>query len=164
MRNDFKSARNRQAGAVLFVGMMILILLTLLAVTSSQGSFMQERMASNYLVQARALQEAETLASQAREAANSYVYGRNTLGTVGAVLDDGAKPYDSFLTVLGSSPPAIANRTIIESMGAAASQESPDAGAVDRRAQTLFYRITTLGVSGEGDRAAVAVIQEIYVP
>jgi type IV pilus assembly protein PilX len=163
MHNDPKRSSRHQKGAVLFVGMMVLILLTLLAVTASQGSFMQERMASNYLAKTRAIQAAETLVSQARELTNGYVYGRNTLPAVGAVLDDSPKPFDAFLSALGSNPPAEANRVIIENMGKAASQESLAVGA-DGRAQATFYRISTLGVSGEGDRASVAVLQEVFVP
>jgi type IV pilus assembly protein PilX len=55
---QFKSRAN-QKGAVLFVGLMILVLLALIGVAGMQGTILQERMSGNYRTQNVAFQNAE---------------------------------------------------------------------------------------------------------
>lgn len=57
---SFKSAR-RQQGAVLFVGLMLLILMALLGLAGMQSTTLQERMAGNYRNYHLAFQNAESV-------------------------------------------------------------------------------------------------------
>ena len=52
--------RHQQKGAVLIIGLMILLLSTLIALSSMQNSNLQEKMASNSQLANRALQSAES--------------------------------------------------------------------------------------------------------
>ena len=50
----------QQSGFALFIGMAILLLLSLIGITAMQGTTMQEKMAGNYKVQHEAFQATET--------------------------------------------------------------------------------------------------------
>lgn len=52
-------SRRRQSGAVLYISLVLLIVLTLLGLASIGGTILQERMAGNYRVQQVAFQNAE---------------------------------------------------------------------------------------------------------
>lgn len=54
------SMPRQQAGFALFIGMAILLLLSLIGITAMQGTTMQEKMAGNYKVQHEAFQATET--------------------------------------------------------------------------------------------------------
>ena len=59
------SAPRRQRGVVLFVGLVLLLLLTLIGLTAMQVTVLQERMAGNFYVQHQGFESGETaLANQ----------------------------------------------------------------------------------------------------
>ncbi len=55
-----RSFTTRQSGAVLFISLIILILLTLIGMTTLRGSFLQEKMSANYKNKSKAFQAAES--------------------------------------------------------------------------------------------------------
>lgn len=72
---------HRQQGVVLIVGLLFLLVLTVLGLSASQGSIMQERMAGNIAEANVALQRAErTLRSVEQRLVNHIMGGSNGLG------------------------------------------------------------------------------------
>ncbi len=73
-----RNIKNRQHGAVLVVSLLILLVLTLIGVSSMDGSIMEEKMASNSQTAATTFQRAE---SSIREAL--FIERTNPSGAVG---------------------------------------------------------------------------------
>lgn len=65
-RANFGS-RAHQHGVVLFVGLIMLLLLSLIGITAMQVSLLQERMAGNFLVQHTGFEAGETALAQGRD-------------------------------------------------------------------------------------------------
>ena len=61
---SYRSYRSNQDGAVLYVALVFLVIMSLLGVAGMQVATLQERMASNYRASNIAFQRAEGLASQ----------------------------------------------------------------------------------------------------
>lgn len=114
-----RSSRARQRGAVLFIALMMLIILTLLGMSAAQVVALQERMASNYRADAVAFQNAEgilagverdmTLVSAANNVLceNLYQGGRVPGGWMSGTPDSGFHVENiargsSFITTVGS--------------------------------------------------------------
>lgn len=84
---------SKQSGAVLFVGLMMLLVMSLIAVTGMQGATLEERMAGNSRDSMVALQAAEA-ALQAGEAFLDPVAG-NTLNLAAFDTDGSDGLYDN---------------------------------------------------------------------
>ncbi len=65
------STRNRQQGVVLITGLILLVLLTIIGVTASRSTLLEERMAGNMKDQNVAFQSAEA----ALRVAENYLTG-----------------------------------------------------------------------------------------
>lgn len=82
------SLRARQTGAVLFVALIFVLVLSILAVSSMQGTVLEERMAGNTQDHNRALQAAETALRDAETfiqgLANTNGFNGNTPGLYAA--------------------------------------------------------------------------------
>ena len=61
----------RQRGVVLFVGLIMLLLLSLIGITAMQVTLLQERMAGNYYVQHNGFEAGETALATGRDAARA---------------------------------------------------------------------------------------------
>jgi len=143
--------------------MMVLILLTLLAVSSSQGSLMQERMASNFLLQTQAFENSEGQLPLVK------VYSADTLSGRRAELDirlaaqvqEEVTYTDPASSWLGTSPPSVSNldaERVDLAIGFTSLQ-------VNTTATLIVIRATGIGVSaGSADRRGAAVTQEIFIP
>ena len=152
-----------QSGAVLFVGMMILILLTLIAVTSSQGSLMQERMASNFLLQNQAFENAEGQLPLVKVYTADTASGRQADLSIrlAAQVQEGVTYVDPAEAWLGTTPPAT-SMLEAERLDLAAGQTSLSVGT---SATLLTIRATAVGISaGSAERRGSSVTQEIFVP
>lgn len=66
---------NRQSGAALFVGLMFLLILTILGLSSSNTAIMQERMAGNVADTNVGFQEAERTLREVEDRLKKYVSG-----------------------------------------------------------------------------------------
>jgi len=66
-------ARREQRGVVLFVGLVMLLLLSLIGITAMQVTVLQERMAGNFYVQHNGFEAGETALATGRDAARANV-------------------------------------------------------------------------------------------
>lgn len=95
---------SRQAGTVLIVAMILLVMLTLLGVTAMNTTSLEEKMASNNQEQVRAFQAAETGLSQAFNDDNAYdISGTYSVASAVFAGSDNQAGYIS--TFLGFSNP-----------------------------------------------------------
>ncbi|PPK77940.1 type IV pilus assembly protein PilX [Methylobacter tundripaludum] len=157
MINQYSSFKH-QSGVVLPVSMIMLLLLTLISVTASQVTGLEEKMAGNSRDANLAFQAAEA-ALRAGEAATS---GSPTLYTGIQPIDwtnAAVTTYSSgTLTGISSAP-----RYIIEDLGSTggAAECSPcEAGTPPSSGGSRLYRITARGTGGTTN--AVVVLQSIY--
>lgn len=86
------SARRRQSGAALIVGLIFLVMLTMIGVTAARMSSLEERMSGNLRDRAIALQAAEMALRDAERDINNAVpaYARNITGLSEFSADCGA--------------------------------------------------------------------------
>lgn len=159
MLNKYSSSKN-QSGVVLPISMIMLLLLTLIAITGSQVTGLEEKMAGNSRDYNLAFQAAET-ALRAGEAA--------TAGS--PVFYTGAQPIDwtnaavttysgGTLTGINQSPVYIIEElpsTAGASIGAGGSLE---AGAPPDSTSISWYRITARSTGGTAN--ALVTLQSIY--
>lgn len=83
MRQSISSNGVNQAGSVLVIALIFLVLLTLIGVTAMQGTTLQERMAGNARDSNVALQAAEASLREAEEYLNQAVVGPFPGGATG---------------------------------------------------------------------------------
>lgn len=60
LKMEYLQSRHKQQGAVLFISLMILLVLTMIGVSSLNGSLMEEKMAANAQTSTTIFQEAES--------------------------------------------------------------------------------------------------------
>ncbi|MGA9422629.1 MAG: PilX N-terminal domain-containing pilus assembly protein, partial [Rhodanobacteraceae bacterium] len=72
----------RSNGAVLFVALIMLLLLTLLGVTAAQVTVMQERMSGNFRVQQLAFERSESALAADRDVANNPLLAYDTISDI----------------------------------------------------------------------------------
>lgn len=174
---------NRESGAALFVSLILLLVITLLGLTSSNVSILQERMASNVRESNVALQRAEATLREIERQLDAAIFGSgpdfedwsDILGTdlndcnlqerYGNNWDsapwqaDGVNGNQFFVVNLGGSSclPPDAGGTIDTSAGPGGSPGS--AGGYN------FYIVTARAFSSDdaaNERRAEAIVQSIY--
>jgi|GEM_PF-2177029 len=178
------TARRNQQGAVLFVCLMLLILLTLIAVTSSKGSALQERMAGNLRSSSIAFESAESIHGPQKLRLDNYMAQRNMAGAF--VKDVLPRATDELwgraLTGVVSSTFLNVDASLGDVNVAGVAGRRANAASFVRRYDRIrgdssietgravqddlvVYQITGVSaVSIGGDRAAPAVSQELYIP
>lgn len=87
-----KSAFNKQSGAALILSLLMLLVLTLLGVSSMQGSIMQERMVSGQREGMQSLETAESALVEAEAAVDGINLLSEFDGTDGLYGQDDAAP------------------------------------------------------------------------
>ncbi|ORU90200.1 MAG: hypothetical protein A6F71_04330 [Cycloclasticus sp. symbiont of Poecilosclerida sp. M] len=171
MNNNFKSHK-KQAGAILFVSLIMLLLMTLLGISGMQTTVLEERMAGNFKDRNMSLQAAESALREAEEylrvtpilpSFTDGILGHYQPTTAGAARWDtitnwsdpanGAISYTGKLDGIASPPAYIVEElpTITESGG------SLETGVA---VQNRYYRITTNAVGGTN--TAVVMLQSTY--
>lgn len=152
----------RQNGAVLFVALIVLILLTMLGLTAAQVTVLQERMSGNFRVQQLAFENAEGAMSAGRDKASDYLTAYDTIPDEPKELDaDSNSPWDSWLTT-----PAVGKTEVaVRACGSACPQRlgsRPD----DPNRHPRYYVITAqqkdLAASAD-ETAAWSTVQTVYV-
>lgn len=93
-----------QQGAALIVSLLILLILTLLGISSTQGTIQQERMASNTRDRSIAFQAAESAIRDAELFIETIVTTGGFDGTAGLFADTDTEP--NYLTALTWNDPA----------------------------------------------------------
>lgn len=94
---------HRQRGAVLFVGLIFLLLLTLLGVTSMQVTVLQERMAGNFRVQHQAFERTEGCVLIGQTDVRNVLVALDRYAKVASV-SGGETPWDDWITDHSATP------------------------------------------------------------
>lgn len=156
----------RQRGAVLFISLMILILLTLLALSASQVTSLQERMAGIYRADNAAFQAAEQRLREQEQSvlqnleANPSGCVDPVLGTIDAAwLAGTAAGTDHRLESLCGGDPA-STGSLPLCQGTAATDKYFDVGGPN----CLMFRLTTYEADNAADPSSRAIVQSVYVP
>lgn len=105
IRSSFPSPQ-RQRGAALVVGLIMIILLTLIGMTAMQMTLLEERMSGGFLIQHQSLEASEARLKSARVALNSDVAASGPLANApdAALNADQTFPWFDWLT--GDPAPA----------------------------------------------------------
>jgi len=164
--------KNKQSGAVLFISLILLLIMTILGVTGMQTTILEEKMAGNFRNTNQAFQSAEAalrdseawLNSQASEPAETST-GANNIWTLNAMDPDSSNnkawwnerdsawwnsngvSYGTTLSGINTPP-----RTIIEYKTHLA--DTLLQGTGNAPAGLTFYQITSRGTGGD-DQAKV---------
>lgn len=163
MINGISSPRRQspprgQRGAVLFVALVFLILLTLLGLAAAQTSTLEERMAGNYLAHYRAFENAERRISRGQAEIQDASRAADTIPAdpVG-VGRDGKLPWDPWLT---QEPQTGELQTRVRYCVACPQRRGGVFGE-DPARKPRFYILS--GVDGDDSRDSVAIVQTVYV-
>lgn len=178
-KNDCLRAQPKQTGAVLFIGLLMLVVISLIAVSSMQSSNLQELMAANELDQMTAFEAAE---SAIREAETRLRSGEFSLADFDNDTSDGRFElmYDQVWNEIDWNTEAMvaddiegvnaAPRFVIQYLGDMSSNDlsvnvnidnaynQTSRGATGTIAQ--LFRITARG-TGRSD-SSVAVIESVF--
>ncbi|HEY0229833.1 MAG TPA: PilX N-terminal domain-containing pilus assembly protein [Dokdonella sp.] len=165
----------RERGAVLFVALIVLILLTLLGITAAQVTVLQERMSGSFRVQQLAFERAEGRMAAGRDTASNCVTSYDTISNAPVELGAGnVWPWSAWLAngppdeypVSGSSAPPTTLELGVHACGGACPQKQGSATGEDQCRKPRYYVITAqqkdLSTS-DASTAAWSTIQTIYV-
>lgn len=176
MKVAFNQPVHRERGAVLIIGLIMLLLLTIIGISSIQGTDLQERMAGNsrdhniaFQASEAAIRSAENYLSRASIApyANGAGYYKDLTGPNSPVLwteqNWGAKsvalPANSLKGVSEQPKYAIEQMEISISPGNYGS--AVDQQSLDSMAEREVYRITARGLGSTKD--SEALIQTTFI-
>ncbi|MDQ1119583.1 MULTISPECIES: pilus assembly PilX family protein [Pseudoxanthomonas] len=145
----------RQAGAILYVALVMLLLLALLGLSGMTVASMQEKMASNYRQSDLAFQNAEAQARQKEAALKA--------SALSVTKDSTACTFDALAwsRTQGAANAVYVRRLVCD----ATTGTSSNLGAtLDASSVGSAYEITSLAVDTPSSPAATAVVQTIYIP
>lgn len=153
----------RNQGAILFVALIMLLLLTLLGLTAMQVTLLQERMSGNFRVQQVAFERAEGKMSEGRDQVSDPLYAYDFISPVPLGLPtSNTMPWETWLTTY---PPTVQFEKRVRACGGACPEQRGSIVGDDPNKKPRFYVI-----SGQekdpGSLAAVAAwatVQTIYV-
>lgn len=155
-----------QSGVVLVVSLIMLLLLTLIGVTSSQVTSLEEKMAGNSRNYNLAFQAAES-ALRAGEAATATIVSANYYTGSTSPIDWANNKVSTYTGgTLAGIPSEHAPKYIIELIGttgtSTGTSSSLEAGTASGSTGIASrYRITARGMGGTAD--AVVTLQSIYI-
>ena len=165
MTNQNKPSTHQEKGAVLVISLIMLLLLTLIGVTATQVTGLEERMAGNMRDSNLAFQSAESaLRAGENLLTQATLPSFTSAGTNGLYAQTGTPPgaYDTWgantASYSAASDQVAANpQYVIQRLANIESGSSLDASSFG---QSEIYRITARGVGGTD--TAVAVVQSTY--
>jgi len=116
--NEFRRHSNphrRQRGAVLFISLIMLLLLTLIGITAMQVTLLQERMAGGFRVQHQAFQQTEGTLKSTRKDLNDAANSSGALyySADATLTATNALPWATWLT----TEPAVGHETTVVRTG-----------------------------------------------
>jgi type IV pilus assembly protein PilX len=153
---------NPQRGAVLFVALIVLILLTLLGITAAQVTVLQERMSGNFRVQQLAFERAESAMSEGRDTASNPLTAYDTISDLPKSLGpSNTSPWDSWLTTSAEHV-----ETSVRACGGACPQRLGSAVGEDPNRKPRYYVISAQQkdlAASDDETAAWATVQTVYV-
>lgn len=158
IRKDLAVTAGRQRGAALFVSLMILILLSLLAVSASQVTALQERMVQAYWADIRAFDGSEERLRNAERELRAQVVADECPFVDESATPDWVKP---------TVKPTAAG-THITNLGRqrGSGMQASRAIAASSAVQCLFIQISASESDSriDDDARSWAVVQSIFVP
>ena len=161
--NPTLGSRGKQRGAVLFIALMLLIILTLLGISAAQVTALQERMASVYRADQMAFENAESLLAGIERATTG---NNNSLLNVSCEhLYDGSKQADQWRA--GNN---LATATHIENLGRGSSfittMGSLESGLAQEIGDKncLFLQISAQAYDDPSAKTSHSIVQSIFTP
>jgi type IV pilus assembly protein PilX len=162
--NDFRRLRNarpRQRGAVLFISLIMLLLMTLIGITAMQVTLLQERMAGGFRVQHQAFEQTEGTLKDTRKSLNDAA---NTSGPLYYSPDatltasTNALPWATWLT----TEPVVADPSLgISQVNAHISVGSPP--AVMGQHVLKYFVVSALNEDPGGSGDAKSAVQAVFI-
>lgn len=159
-----KTSVRRQRGVALFVGLIMLLLMSLIGVTAMQVTLLQERMAGNFKVRHDGFEAGETVLAAGRDSvrSNAASYGLNcyTSGTCVTLVTDpntsdaNQAPWIPWLTAEPTLPVA-SIKTLMYCPSCASASLPPTSAALH------YYSVAAIGQDPSGD--AKTALQGIYI-
>lgn len=156
---NHRSSMRNQRGAALFVALMLLIVLSLLAVSASQVTSLQERMTSAYRADEIAFERGEDrlrLMERQLLAELDPCY-REILPTPEEDLREATVP-----TAMSENMSRGVIGRALETRGSLGAGEAADVGS----SNCIYFRVSAADFDtlDEDDRSASAIVQSIFVP
>ncbi len=167
--NSLASGRHRQTGAVLAVSLILLLVVTLIAVSSMQGTMLEEKMAGNTLDRNLAFQSAESAAREAENAVEAVASLGNFDGTAGLFGLTDAEPEATYAVTWSDSsnhvitdssygayqPPKYFIKHFTTVVGAEGALNMSGYGDNKGSGDVSVFKITARGTGGNADSAEV---------
>ena len=153
----------RNDGAILFVALIMLILLTLLGMTAMQVTMLQERMSGNFRAQQVAFERAEGKMAEGRDQVSDPLYAYDNISAIPVGLPStNVLPWDSWLAAF---PPAVEFEKQVRACGGACPEQRGSIVGDDPNKKPRFYVISGQEKDpGSPDASAAwASVQTIYV-
>ena len=161
--NEFRRPSNphrRQRGAVLFISLIMLLLLTLIGITAMQVTLLQERMAGGFRVQHQAFQQTEGTLKSTRKDLNDAANSSGALyySADAALTGANALPWATWLT----TEPTVADPDVgIAQVNAHIAVGSPPAVI---GARTLkYFVVSALNEDPGGSGDAKSAVQAVFI-
>jgi type IV pilus assembly protein PilX len=144
----------RQHGAVLFIALVMLVLLTLIGITAMQVTLLQERMAGGFRVQHQAFEAAEGTLKDQRQTLNNdaAASGPSYYSPDAVLITDNALPWSTWVNAEPSTTPST-------QVNAHISVGSPPAVLGAR--QLKYFVVSALNDDPSGD--AKAAVQAVFL-
>ena len=169
--------RNRQKGAAIFIALVMLLVMTIIGITASQTTTLEEKMAGNLRDQTLALQAGEavlrwtetwvgqlvgepTAVSLCASPCDETVWVLNTLDVTSAPLWSTGSVRSNYtgLPTTGLGKVAAAPKSVVEEHSFI--KDSLNQGKQNDTSGQMFYRLTADGTGGTA--AAQALLQSTY--
>lgn len=160
---SFHHPRRRQHGAVLFVALIMLILLTLMAVTGMQVTMLQERMSGNFRVQQIAFERSEGRMAEGRDRVSDILWAYDNISDIPVMLSGTNRtPWASWLDTY---PPAAHFELATHVCGGACPERRGSVVSDDPSKKPRYYVITSQekDPTSLAESAAWSTVQTMYV-
>lgn len=157
-RPTHRSLPRKEQGAVLFVGLIFLLLLTLLGVTAMQVTVLQERMAGNFRIQHQAFEQTEARLLEGQKNVRDVLIALDQYSTVASLSGGTVSPWDSWVTSSDTDPQSLIMRRYC---GPGCSDTRGVPASSDPERLVNFYILS--GQDFDPSRTATAIVQTIYV-
>lgn len=155
--------RRNNRGAVLFVALIMLILLTLMAVAGMQVTLLQERMSGNFRAQQQAFELSEGRMAEGRDKVSNVLWAYDNISDIPIALTSSNKmPWDGWVNTF---PPSTHFEQAVRACGGACPERRGSAIGDDPNKKPRFYVITgqEKDPASSADQAAWATVQSMYV-
>ncbi|MFT3790401.1 MAG: PilX N-terminal domain-containing pilus assembly protein [Rudaea sp.] len=150
-----------QRGAVLFVSLIMLLLLTIIGLAAMQGTLLQERMSGSFRSQQQAFEQGEgDLQTQRNLITADAISNGPLLQSTLALFSSGQASWQAWLT---QEPTAANSAAQVNKWYSAAPNCSGAGGMAGSSSGPCFYVVTVVGQNGPSGRSASAVVQGIFI-